>query len=612
MFQRMVCKAVIALLLVLPAVAGAGERFVRPVLSCPPVQAKPVIDGRLDEPAWLTATRVTNFRSSYGDRQAVEQTEVYLCRDSERVYIAVRCHDSQMDKIVAKRTSRDDNIFWDDSVEIFIDPGLSRKHFMQFIVNPLGALLDLKITEITEMGWNANCQVAAAVGENAWTVELAIPFAELGLASPKPGQRWGVNVTRTTHRLKEYSCWSPTGSDRFQVPRRFGDMVFTAGSGLQATIGQVDPQTRQIELTFDGQKRPLKLEVNAVSSAGDSRSVAREIPSTDFGKPIRVQYLLSGGWEGFALNVVAREAVDERIVYRSPSIPIAASAEAKFEMARQEIYRLKADMMLLKASAGPAGYVLAPSRPFEPAMPSDFPDVTSVGQPIRVSACAGEYEPGSLLIYTSTDLKAVRVGLESDLKCAGNTIPREAVDIRILKRWFQGGPGQKYFKPVLAPELLLKNDALISVDYRAEINTINFDGIPSDGPVLAPFDVPAYSNKKVWLTVHVPRETSAGLYKGRLRVTPAGLASASIAVEVNVLPFELREAGKLYTVYYYSPRVYHYGESPEAFVNELEDMRAHGLTGAAVMSYDTEFSVNAEGAYQMNLDGPQGRYPGPC
>jgi hypothetical protein len=68
------------------------------------------------------------------------------------------------------------------------------------------------------------------VGTDAWTVELAVPLADVGIAGA-----FGFNVCRERRPMEtlELSCWSPTGG-AFGSPERFG--VATLGG---AWIGQV-------------------------------------------------------------------------------------------------------------------------------------------------------------------------------------------------------------------------------------------------------------------------------------------------------------------------------------------------------------------------------------
>jgi len=54
-----------------------------------------------------------------------------------------------------------------------------------------------------------------------------------------------------------------------------------------------------------------------------------------------------------------------------------------------------------------------------------------------------------------------------------------------------------------------------------------------------PFDVPAGENRTVWVDVHVPPGTPAGLYAGTLEVSSEGAVVQTVPVELVVFPFEL-------------------------------------------------------------------------
>ena len=53
--------------------------------------------------------------------------------------------------------------------------------------------------------WNANWEVAIQEKTNGWTAEIAIPFSELGIQTPQPGDRWKINFNRTDIILGEFS-----------------------------------------------------------------------------------------------------------------------------------------------------------------------------------------------------------------------------------------------------------------------------------------------------------------------------------------------------------------------------------------------------------------------
>ena len=66
-------------------------------------------------------------------------------------------------------------------------------------------------------------------GGESWSAEWAIPFASLGVAAPRAGDRWRANFFRIDQAHGgEYSAWSATLADPpdFHLPDRFGLLVF--------------------------------------------------------------------------------------------------------------------------------------------------------------------------------------------------------------------------------------------------------------------------------------------------------------------------------------------------------------------------------------------------
>ena len=77
-----------------------------------------------------------------------------------------------------------------------------------------------------DKGWNADFQIATAVRDTFWTLELAIPSDQLDHGPAHPGQVWGFNIARVRiGNGSEFGQWAPTYGDAHR-PGRFGFMFF--------------------------------------------------------------------------------------------------------------------------------------------------------------------------------------------------------------------------------------------------------------------------------------------------------------------------------------------------------------------------------------------------
>jgi hypothetical protein len=185
--------------------------------------AQIAVDGDLSDPAWAGAARVQLQYTPDGKPAPVETTAMLLY-DDEALYVGFDCAEPDTTKIKATVTKRDGPTFYDDSVEVFIDPGRTQRTYYHLSTNTLGTQFDQKVLS---PAWNAEWTSAAKVLNGRWTAEVAIPFTSLGVTAPTAGDKWGLNLTRNrwVTGSVEYMAWAvPYGS--FHTPDRFGTAVF--------------------------------------------------------------------------------------------------------------------------------------------------------------------------------------------------------------------------------------------------------------------------------------------------------------------------------------------------------------------------------------------------
>lgn len=210
------------------AALGALET---PTLHVPHAATPPVIDGVLDDAAWVSAGVIPSLLPAQGVQRPAGMdrvpTEIRLLWDEQAVYISFRCTD---DEIYASGTiEHDGNVYMDDVCEVFLDPKGDGRQWIEIQVNPLNQTLDLislcvgdatcqpneRLVSTTDLfairGWEAT-GLRTASGrlrdggkEVGWTVELAIPAAaltkRLGTTALAAGTMRG-NLMRYDHQPK--------------------------------------------------------------------------------------------------------------------------------------------------------------------------------------------------------------------------------------------------------------------------------------------------------------------------------------------------------------------------------------------------------------------------
>jgi hypothetical protein len=115
----------------------------RPTISVTQANEPPRVDGRLDDPIWRTAARITEFvqQRPLEGAPATEQTEVYVAYDSEKIYFGIYAHYSDRKLIRANRVDRDQT-GPDDTVQVYFDPFLDQQRAYVFSVNGYGVQSD--------------------------------------------------------------------------------------------------------------------------------------------------------------------------------------------------------------------------------------------------------------------------------------------------------------------------------------------------------------------------------------------------------------------------------------------------------------------------------------
>jgi len=116
--------------------------------------------------------------------------------------------------------------------------------------NPLGGIFDAVITNqmdrsgvstnfrgdwnFTARGMKSAVQLKGTAGNSSdrderWQAEMVIPFADLGVGTPKPKAVWRANFYRFNREKglqPELLSWSPTRLPGFHQPARFGYLEF--------------------------------------------------------------------------------------------------------------------------------------------------------------------------------------------------------------------------------------------------------------------------------------------------------------------------------------------------------------------------------------------------
>jgi hypothetical protein len=199
-----------------------------------------VVDGKLDDAAWAKAPVIRDFVLTTDGSPSQYKTEARMLYDDQFLYVSFRCID---DIIWATMKKRDQHLWDEEVVEVFVQADPHQPSYIELEVNPLGTMLDIYLLDIRKPlhyeSWNSEklkwaVQVIGALspkgGGKEWTCEMALPMEDVVTAPhlpPHPGDRWRLNLYRGEQMPAADLAWSPTLTGDFHVPSRFGEIVFS-------------------------------------------------------------------------------------------------------------------------------------------------------------------------------------------------------------------------------------------------------------------------------------------------------------------------------------------------------------------------------------------------
>ena len=273
-FQNGTMKKLVVIILFL-SLAVMPKVKAMPEITALKMDDKINLDGKLDDNAWRRA-QWTKIDAEGEPRKCPASTEAAIAYDKDNIYFAFICRYPPGTEISSTQRDRDGSVWNDDSVELFLDPGLTRGQFYHFIVNASGSIYDGygdQGGKREEGNWNFNVTVVVGREQEAWTLEMAIPFSSLNVPSFQKSD-WGVNFCRSyvpkcgDHKLFNWSGFS----GMFAQPDKFG---IIRGIDLAGRTGAVI-DFFDAEIKFGAARLPV-----VISGLSDAALVQTEITILD-------------------------------------------------------------------------------------------------------------------------------------------------------------------------------------------------------------------------------------------------------------------------------------------------------------------------------------------
>ena len=198
-------------------------------------------DGGLNDAGWSGSPWSGGFRRFLApETAAIQPTLVKAMWDDRGLFVALRVYDTDP---WATKTARDDSLWEEEVVEVYVDENGDLLDYREFEVNPLGAVIDLLIPRAGDQaqwrqcarwdapGWRVAVQAYPRAARPFWVAEMVFPwgiFTEAAHLPPRPGDVWRIQFYRIERPRPGdeliATSWSPTPD--FHVPETFGRLEF--------------------------------------------------------------------------------------------------------------------------------------------------------------------------------------------------------------------------------------------------------------------------------------------------------------------------------------------------------------------------------------------------
>lgn len=208
-------KILVVILLSFPIIAFCQPKN----LNALKIEKSIAIDGKMDEPEWLSASTADGFieNSPNPGIESAAKSKVRILYDNKSMYLFAKMDDVSPDSIMKQFTERDE-IGIVDWFGIIVDAYQDGTNALGFFVTAAGVQYDLKYSAAAGQGnfdnvfggdanWDAVWNSAIEFTDEGWQVEMEIPYSALRFPDAEE-QNWNVNFARMVRRFRQTSFWN--------------------------------------------------------------------------------------------------------------------------------------------------------------------------------------------------------------------------------------------------------------------------------------------------------------------------------------------------------------------------------------------------------------------
>lgn len=465
---------------IVPQTNGDNKSTSFPQAKVKAVDNAPVVDGELNDKCYKSIEPIKLYVWRKGKvKQPAPEVELRICRDGKNLYLAFDCKEHEKPKVF-KKLPRDTYVGKTDTLEIFLDPALSRSQYYQIALNISNTLYD-KFSQ--DGGWNGKIKSAVKLNSTGWAAEMSIDISSMDKTDIKPV--WGANFNYIDAETRALMTWAPVKNGHHE-PNNFGLLILDD----KAQAGILSKQANELY------KKVLELENRYSKSPNAAQK--KQLAELKYSAELLVGAAKTSGKADKLLYVLKASSDLENNI-------------TQFEKDSDRDLPLKIRKKLMANRpwcAVPVNSIIKPGMKYCPPL--------KIPEKIKMCAAKGEHESYQLIVYNGE--KEIRDGkiTLSPLVSKSAKIPVSNVKIWQLE------------------EVILKTAS------KCNPFTVPGDRVPDP---LVPCNtekirINKNSYKTFRITVHVPRNLPAGIFKGTVKLK-FGDKAQIFPVELKVWNFQL-------------------------------------------------------------------------
>lgn len=207
------------LICVLPVLFCTLPGFAQPEIKIEPKKSEIEFDGIPAEPAWKLSTAFPlTMHFPVFNNQPTEKNEVYITFDDDYLWVGAVLYYENITDIVSTSKKRDEESENSDSFGILLDTYNDNENALGFFTMPSGLKIDYSVSNDGQASgpgpggsknytWDSFWDVKTVVSDNAWHVEMRIPFSSLRFQSANDITRMGLIINRNISYANEIDTW---------------------------------------------------------------------------------------------------------------------------------------------------------------------------------------------------------------------------------------------------------------------------------------------------------------------------------------------------------------------------------------------------------------------